>query len=125
VHDFWNALVRVHLERQLESPENDLWDILMASDRIAGFLPPETRVEYHEWLTLYDQMYVGAATELGYEFDDVEKFARVVVKVLDSANEWCRWDGTKKGLQQCVEQATAISRALLTVDLGSRTERRT
>jgi AcrR family transcriptional regulator len=119
VHDFWNALVRVHLQRQLESPENDLWDILMASDRIAGFLPPETRREYTEWLFLYDQMYVGAAAELGYEFDDVGKFVRVVVKVLDTANEWCRWDGTKKDLHRCVEQAIAISRALLSVNLGS------
>lgn len=118
--DFWNALVRVHLQRQLESPENDLWDILMASDRIAGFLPVETREEYKEWLRLYEQMFAAAATELGYQFDDVEKFVKVVVKLLDSANGWCAWDGTKKGLQWCVDQATAISQALLAVDLGQR-----
>lgn len=122
VDDFWNALVQVHLRRQLETSENDLWDILMASDRIAGFLPPETRREYSEWLGLYEQMYAGAAAELGYEFDDVAKFVRVVVKVLDSANEWCRWDGSEQGLRQCVEQAIAISRALLSVDLGSRAD---
>lgn len=120
VHGYWNALVRVHLERQLESPENDLWDILMASDRIAGFLPPETRAEYNEWCGLYEQMYAAAASELGYAFDDVEKCVKVVVKVLDSANGWCAWDGTKKGLHQCVNHAIAISRAMLHVDLGSR-----
>jgi AcrR family transcriptional regulator len=120
VHDYWNSLVRVHLQRQLESPENDLWDILMASDRIGGFLPPETRREYEEWLGLYERMYAAAASELGYEFRDVEKFVRVVVKVLDTANEWCKWDGTKKGLQLCVDHATTISRALLNVDLGPR-----
>jgi AcrR family transcriptional regulator len=115
---FWKSLVRVHLQRQLESPENDMWDILMASDRIGGFLPPDARHEYTEWLGLYDQMYAGAALELGYQPKDVEKFVRVVVKILDSANEWCRWDGTDRGLQLCVDQAIAISEALLRVDLS-------
>ncbi|WP_179220191.1 TetR/AcrR family transcriptional regulator [Rhodococcus sp. NCIMB 12038] len=117
VDDFWNAMIRVHLRRQLESPENNLWDILMASDRIAGFLPSETRAEYYQWLGLYERMYEAAAIELGYKFDDVAKFVKVVVKVLDTASEWCRWDGTARGLNHCVDQATAISRALLGVDL--------
>jgi hypothetical protein len=89
----------------------------MASDRIAGFLPPETRAEYYQWLGLYERMYEAAAIELGYKFNDVAKFVKVVVKVLDTASEWCRWDGTARGLNQCVDQATAISRALLIVDL--------
>jgi AcrR family transcriptional regulator len=118
VHRFWRSLVRVHLQRQLESPENDMWDILMASDRIGGFLPAEARHEYSEWLGLYDQMFAGAALELGYQSGNVDKFVRVVVKILDTANEWCRWDGTDEGLQICVDQAIAISEALLRVDLS-------
>lgn len=115
---FWHTLMAVHLRRQLESPENDMWDILMASDRIGGFLPSEGRREYDEWLGLYDQMHVGAALELGYPGEDVEKVARVVVKILDTANEWCGWDGTPAGLQRCVAQAIALSEGLLRVDLG-------
>jgi AcrR family transcriptional regulator len=118
--EYWNSLVRVHLQRQLESPENDMWDILMASDRIGGFLPADARDEYTEWLGLYEQMLAAAARELGYESADVAKFVKVIVKVLDTANEWCRWDGTQKGLQLCVEQATAISWALFNVDFGPR-----
>ncbi|MGV0807954.1 TetR/AcrR family transcriptional regulator [Mycolicibacterium setense] len=118
VHEFWNCLVRVHLQRQLQSPENDMWDILMASDRIGGFLPDEARREYSEWLCLYDRMYGGAAMELGYPSGEVDKLVRVVVKILDTANEWCQWDGTVKGLQTCVDQAITISEALLRVDLS-------
>jgi AcrR family transcriptional regulator len=120
VDEYWNSLIRVHLRRQLESPENDMWDILMASDRIGGFLPADARDEYNEWLGLYEQMLAAAATELGYKYDDVAKFVRVVVKILDTANEWCKWDGTQKGLELCVKQAIAISRALLNVELGPR-----
>lgn len=116
---FWDALVRVHLRRQLESPENNLWDILMASDRIAGFLPAETRAEFYQWLGLYEHMYAAAARELGYEFDEIIKFVKVVVKVLDTASEWCDWDGSPTDLQRCVAQATAISRALLAIDLAA------
>lgn len=123
VQGFWSSLVTVHLQRQLESPENDMWDILIASDRIGGFLPPESRREYTEWLGLYDQMYAGAALELGYPADEVGKVVRVVVKVLDTANEWCRWDGTADDLQLCVDQAIAISEALLRVDLTSSRDR--
>lgn len=119
VYEYWNALVRVHLHRQLESPENDMWDILMASDRIAGFLPPETRAEYYEWCGLYEDMYAAAAVELGYEFGEIDKFVKVVVKILDTSNEWCRWDGTKKDLQRCTRQAITLSRALLHVDIGT------
>ncbi|WP_396910534.1 TetR/AcrR family transcriptional regulator [Mycolicibacterium sp.] len=118
VQSFWRSLVRVHLQRQLKSPENDMWDILMASDRIGGFLPADARREYTEWLNLYDKLYVAAALELGYRADDVDKFVRVVVKILDTANEWCRWDGTEEGLRHCVEQAITISEALLRVDLS-------
>lgn len=118
---FWHTLMGVHLRNQLQSPENDMWDILMASDRIGGFLPSAGRREYDEWLGLYDQMHVGAALELGCPVEDVEKVARVVVKILDTANEWCRWDGTAGGLQLCVAQAIAISEALLKVDLSHAT----
>lgn len=123
VRDFWNSLVRVHLQRQLESPENDMWDTLLAGDRIGGFLPSESRREYSEWLGLYDQMYAGAAVELGYPVEHVDKMVRVVVKILDTGSEWCGWDGTGDGLQTCVEQAIAITEALLRVDLRIPSER--
>lgn len=116
VDEYWNALIRVHLRRQLESPENDMWDILLASDRIGGFLPSDMREEYRVWLRLYEQMHAAAVRELGYTAKDLEKFVKVVVKIIDTAGEWCKWDGTERGLQLCVAQAIAISRALLDVD---------
>jgi hypothetical protein len=45
VHGFGNSLVRAHLQRQLESPENHRGYFFMASDRVAGFVPSETRTE--------------------------------------------------------------------------------
>jgi AcrR family transcriptional regulator len=112
---FWRSLVSVHLRRQLQSPENDMWDVLMASDRIGGFLPAAARREYTDWLGLYDQMFAGAAIEFGCHSEDLEHFVRTVVKILDTANEWCRWDGSDVDLQRCVEQAIIISETLIQV----------
>lgn len=42
---YWTNLVRVHLECQLAVPEHDLWALLIAADRVAGFLPPQMLVE--------------------------------------------------------------------------------
>lgn len=117
VDEYWNALIGVHVRRQLESPENDMWDILLAGDRIAGFLPEDMRDEYRSWLRLYEQMHQAAVREIGYRSTDVEKFAKVVVKICDTAGEWCKWDGSEYGMQRCVAQAVAISRALLVVDV--------
>jgi AcrR family transcriptional regulator len=119
VEEYWNALIAVHLRRQLESPENDMWDILLASDRIGGFLPSDMREEYSEWLRLYEQMHAAAVSELGYDAMDLEKLVKVVVKIMDTAGEWCKWDGTQQDLQLCVAQAIAISRALLAMDVAT------
>ncbi|MBU8867781.1 hypothetical protein [Paenarthrobacter aromaticivorans] len=115
---YWRSLVRVHLERQLAAPEHDLWDVLIAADRVAGFLPPQMLVEYFEGYGLYERMYAAAAFELGYRFDDVGKFVKVVVKVLSAAGEWCTWNGKQDAMNSCVTQGVAITRALMSVDLG-------
>lgn len=111
--EYWNGLLGVHLSRQLESRENDMWDILLASDRIGGFLPADMREESREWMRLYEQMHTAVVSELGYAATDVTKFVKLIVKICDTASEWCEWDGTQKALQVCVEQAIAISHTLL------------
>ncbi|WP_262700701.1 MULTISPECIES: TetR/AcrR family transcriptional regulator [Streptomyces] len=117
--DFWDAMVRVHLKRQLQSRENDAWDILRALDRLSPFLERETRTEVDQWVGLYERMFAAAARELGHDYDDVEKIIRVVVKILDSANGWCDWNGDEESLDACVGEAVTITRSLLSVDLRS------
>lgn len=120
---YWRNLVRVHLERQLAAPEHDSWDVLIAADRVAGFLPPQMLVEYFEGYGLYERMYAAAAFELGYRFDDVGKFVKVVVKILNAASEWCAWNGKQDAMNSCVSQCVAITHALMGVDLGLDSQR--
>ena len=103
-------MVRVHLTRQLSLPESDLWDILVAMDRIGGFLPSEIRSEIDHWLQLFPRMYEAAAHEMGYRNCDTA--VHVVVAVLDSASSWCKRPGDHD-LESQVRRATAITHALL------------
>ena len=105
-------------ECQLAAPEHDLWDILTLADRVAGFLPPQMLVEYYEGYGLHERMYAAAAYELGYGFGDVGKFVKVVVKLLNAADEWCAWNGKQDAMSSCVSQGVAIIHALMGVDLG-------
>lgn len=110
---FWNSLVSVHLRRQMESTENDMWDILMASDRLGGFLPSSARVEYAQWCGLYENLFAAAAVDLGYAPEGQRSPVKAVVKMLDTANEWCTWDGSQEDLDRCVERAISMTHALM------------
>lgn len=113
VDEYWNSLIRVHLQRQLEYPENDLLDILMATDRANGLLPAETLSEYHEWRGIYERLHAAAALELGHTFDDVGQLVKLIVTILDAANTWSEWDGSAEGLDSVTRKAGAYSRALM------------
>src|SRR5689334_2690352 len=41
----WYALINFHVRQQLQRPENDIWDTLIATDRIAKLLPEGLREE--------------------------------------------------------------------------------
>ncbi len=109
--DAWAAMVRVHLTRQLRLPESNLWDLLVATDKMANFLPTEVRIEADNWVALYERMYLAAAAELGAESS--EEAVRIVMAVLESATRWCNWDGSDEHLEHLVDRAVALTRTVL------------
>lgn len=68
--DFWAAMARVHLTRQLRLPESNLWDLLVATDKMVRILPQAVRAEADEWVGLYERLYHAVAADLGYEQPD-------------------------------------------------------
>lgn len=114
VDEFWENLVRVHVERQIVIPDSDLWDILVAMDRVNGFLRPDFQAEVRRWLDLSTQLYKFAAIEMGYDIDtDV---ARAVLKLLDSVTAWCDLEASGGDPEPCVVRAIAMTRAILASD---------
>jgi AcrR family transcriptional regulator len=91
--EFLQALVRVHLSHQVSRPENHLWDLLVASDRIGSFLREETRAEVDYWISLCSDLYEAAAYE--YCDTDTRLKAGMALALLDSAKSWADWDGTE------------------------------
>lgn len=79
----------MHITQQIKHPENDLFDMLMATDRLGSVLPNALRTEMVEWMAFCDFMYESIATDLGA--DDAKRKSRLIRVSLDGANSW--WSG--------------------------------
>lgn len=111
--EYWAALVRFHLAQQLQRPEADLWDLLVATDRVARFLNDDVRGEVELWVGLHSDMYAAAAEEMGYWFSD--QTARVIFTLLDGAGRWTDWSGDAQELEDLLTGTVRLTRSVLEV----------
>ncbi|NKF28122.1 TetR/AcrR family transcriptional regulator [Pseudomonas sp. BGM005] len=109
--EYWEGLIRFHVTQQLSRPENDIWDALIATDRIADLLPQLLRAEIESWENFCDYMYSAIAQDLGY--NDVDLSSRVLRKTLDAVGSWWKWDGSQEHLDQAVAYCGRISRSII------------
>lgn len=109
--EYWAALVRFHLTRQLQLPESDLWDLLVATDKIGRFLSDEVRNEVDVWMGLHEDMYSAAAEEIGYHIST--KTIRMILTLLDGAGRWSGWNGSDQELVQISDQTVSVTRSIL------------
>lgn len=112
--DFLDNLVRAHVKRQIALPESDLWDILVATDRVSAILRPTFHSEIERWLELCAQMYEAAAQALGYNVR--ADLARAVMKLLDTVSMWSDQEGLRGNPDACASRAITISRAILSCE---------
>lgn len=109
--EYWSALVRVHITQQIKHPENDLFDMLMATDRLGSILPTELRSEMIDWMAFCDFMYESIAVDLGAK--DTKQKSRFIRVSLDGANSWWSWDGTAADLELCIGYAEKMATGIL------------
>ncbi|QZP31649.1 TetR/AcrR family transcriptional regulator [Pseudomonas sp. DR48] len=111
--EYWASLIGFHVRQQLQRPENDIWDALIATDRIAKVLPDSLRKEIDDWEDFCDYMYCSIAQDLGVE--DATLDARALRKLIDSIGAWWRWDGTEHSLEAAVVHAVELSKRLMKI----------
>ncbi|MGW2888851.1 TetR/AcrR family transcriptional regulator [Streptomyces griseoruber] len=112
----WRRMVHVHLTRQIQLPESDLWDLLVATDQVVHFLPLALREEVDAWVDLYEALYRAAAEDMG--FGPSVQQVKLVMTVLEGANRWAMWDGKPRSLAALVEKANTATLALLELGRG-------
>jgi hypothetical protein len=100
-------MVRVHVTQQIIIPESNLSDLLVATDSIVHFLSAEVRRNVDLWNSLYEDMYRGAAADMGIHGYDEN--IRVVLAVLEQANRWC----DRAHLDMGVEKAIQVTHVVL------------
>jgi AcrR family transcriptional regulator len=105
--EFWDTMVRVHLVQQIEVPESNLWDLLVATDSIVHFLPAELRKDVDLWNGLYEDMYIATVEDMGLDVD--EDNIRIALAVLEQATRWCDPDR----IDSDVAKAVQVTRALI------------
>jgi AcrR family transcriptional regulator len=109
--DFFATLIEVHVRTQLQRVDNDMFDLLMAVDRLAQVLPDQARNEANRLVQRHRALLVGVARDLGYEHD-VERLAALVTSMLDGARSWSAWDGDDVTLADVTRIAVAASRSM-------------
>jgi AcrR family transcriptional regulator len=112
VDEFLNALVTIHLSHQIQRPENHLWDLLVASDRIGAFLSDKTRSEVDYWISLCSRLYEAAAYE--YCDTDTKLRAMMALSLLDSAKSWGDWNGKQSDIERLSRNALLAVRNIFT-----------
>ncbi|MEH3143620.1 MAG: TetR/AcrR family transcriptional regulator [Mycobacterium kyogaense] len=112
---FWDAMVRLHFVRQVELPESNLWDLIVATDRTAHVLPPELSSKVNEWVDRYEALYVAAARDMG--IDGTVRRVRVVMTVLEGATRWFGPDTSPAAVRTGADDAVLISRQILSLQI--------
>ena len=108
---FWDAMVRLHFTRQVKLPESNLWDLLVATDRMAHILPPALRNQVDDWVGLHQNMYVAAAADMGYT--QAEERVKVVMTLLEGATRWASPDCNDSELEALTDRAVMLSQVVL------------
>jgi AcrR family transcriptional regulator len=112
---FWDAMVRLHFTRQVELPESNLWDLIVATDRTAHVLPAELSGKVNQWIERYEALYVAAALDMG--ISDTDRRVKVVMTVLEGATRWFGPDSSPAAVRTGADQAVLISRQILALPI--------
>lgn len=114
--EYWECLIRFHVTQQLQRPENDMWDALIATDRVADLLPRELKLEIEDWESFCDYMYCAIAQDLGCV--NAKLGSRVLRKALDTVGSWWKWDGSQEHLEAAINYCQDMSKAIIECGSG-------
>jgi AcrR family transcriptional regulator len=110
---FWDALVELHVRRQLVMPESDMFDLLIATDRVSQFLTTEARKEVTAFLNAYAALFEGAASDMGFG-GPLRQIVAMTISILDDVRDWSEWSkNDRASMEKIIQIAVDTSHALL------------
>lgn len=112
---FWDSMVRLHFTRQIELPESNLWDLIVATDRTAHVLPPELSERVTRWVELYESLYIAAAWDMGVA--DTARRVKIVMTLLEGASRWFDPGSGADTIETGADQAVLLSRQILSLPI--------
>ncbi|WP_243836743.1 TetR/AcrR family transcriptional regulator [Paenarthrobacter nitroguajacolicus] len=112
--EYWAALVEGHLAQQLQRPEPNIWDLLIATDKVARFLKDEVRAEADLWTSLHQDMYIAAADEMGLKLS--ASTVQQILTLLDGVGRWADRSGRDRELSLLTDRAVALTLSILEIN---------
>lgn len=109
--EYFDALVDYYVRNQLVTVDNEMFDLLLASDRYAANLPDSTRRESARFVLLTHELVSGGVADLGHQ--DPHYAAGIIISLLDSVRTWSRPFGDGDDLDARVAEARSIVDAIL------------
>ena len=88
----WENLIEIHLAHQIKKPESKLWDLMIITYNLGGWITPELGEEMSYWSEFTERVYfeIAKALELNPSIEKV----KMMMVVLEHATQWTTWDGT-------------------------------
>lgn len=92
LQECWDNAIEVHLANQIKKPESKLWDLMVATYNIGGWITPELGKEISYWSEFSERVYFSLAEAMGLN-PTTEKI-KLMMTILENATQWTNWDGT-------------------------------
>ena len=88
----WEASIEVHLANQIKKPASKLFDLMIATYKIGGWMTVELGQEISYWSEFSERVYFALAEALALN-PNTDKI-KMMMTLLENATQWTNWDGT-------------------------------
>ena len=111
LEECWTNTIQAHIENQIYQPGSELWDLMIATDKVGGFLQEDLRLEIEKWIEFCERVYF-AITDGLYLNPTTEKI-KIILTLLDGAKQWAHGQNEKESVLAITQRSKVICEAIL------------
>lgn len=111
LEECWINTIQAHVENQICQPGSELWDLMIATDKVGGFLQQDLRIEIEKWIEFCERVYF-AITE-GLNLKPTTENIKVIMTLLDGAKQWAQGQQNEDSISEITQRSKVICEAIL------------
>ena len=99
----WEDAIEVHLANQIKKPVSTLFDLMIATYKIGGWMTKELGEEISYWSEFSERVYFALAEEM--QLRPTNEKVKLMMTLLENATQWTNWDGTDASFEDIKTRA--------------------